>query len=281
MSEKQCIFCQERPSNMTDEHVWGDWVTSHVPRTMNKHTHANVFMPRPGEPDPADLRVRAGDPLSSQVKVVCEKCNSGWLSGIQNSAKPFLLPLFEGAAHQIDVEAQKKIAAWITMATMTGEYLSREPRRVAVSQVDRTWFMDHSEPLPNWSVWIGRHRWHRAVPQSSHLSLHVLDTDTLPDQLTDEPARPNTQTTAFSIGELFAFAMSSEFPEIPPGWDWRTATSARINLRRIWPIEKAAIRWPPPAMTDQHATAYPVAFAHYMDDLARKVGYQVSNRAQF
>jgi hypothetical protein len=143
---------------MTDEHVWGDWVTSVVPRTMNKHNHANVFVPRPGEPEPADVRIRAGDPLSSQVTVVCGECNSGWLSQIQNSAKPFLVPLFEGAEHTISADAQAKIATWIAMATMTGEFMSRDPRRVAISQVDRSWLKDETTVPSNWCIWIGRYR---------------------------------------------------------------------------------------------------------------------------
>jgi hypothetical protein len=144
MSDKHCVFCLERPSNMTEEHVWGDWVTSYVPRTMNKHNHANVFVPRPGDPDPAELRIRAGDPLSSQVKVVCGDCNSGWLNRIQEAARPLLLPLFEGAPHTIDAKAQAKIATWIAMATMTGEFMSQDERRVAVAQADRSWLMAHS-----------------------------------------------------------------------------------------------------------------------------------------
>jgi hypothetical protein len=155
MPDKHCIFCLERPSNMTQEHVWGDWVTSHVPRTMNKHNHANVFVPRPRKPDPAEVRIRAGDPLSSQVKVVCGECNSGWLNRIQESAKPLLLPLFEGAAHSIDARAQAKIATWIAMATMTGEFMSQEERRVAISQADRSWLMAHSTAPSNWCIWIG------------------------------------------------------------------------------------------------------------------------------
>jgi len=253
---------------MTEEHVWGDWVTSHLPRTMNKHNHANVYVPRPGEPDAPDVRIRAGDPLSSQVKVVCGDCNSSWLNRIQQVARPLLLPLFEGAEHKMDADGQAKIATWITMATMTGEFLSRDPKRIAVDQVDRTWLKAQSKAPSNWCVWIGRYRWQRSMPQWTHLSSHVLNTDTLPDALTDEIDRPNTQTTTFCLGEMFAFAMSSEFPEIPRGWDWRTAPSANFKLHRIWPMKQPEINWPPATMTDAEAQAYPVAFAHYMDDLA-------------
>jgi hypothetical protein len=206
--------------------------------------------------------------------VVCGDCNSGWLNQIQQTARPLLLPLFEGRAHRIDGDAQSKIAAWIAMATMTGEYLSQDQKRVTVPQSDRDWLMAHPTAPAHWVIWIGRYRWQRAVvPQWVHLSLHVPDSDALPDRLT-EHHRPNTQTTAFCVGELFAFVMSSELPEVPPGCNWRTAPSANFKLHRIWPIEQAAIQWSPAAMTDLEAQAYPVSFAAYMEGLALRVGYR-------
>jgi hypothetical protein len=274
MNRKHCVFCLEAPSNMTGEHVWGDWVTSHLPRTSNKHNHANVYVPRPGEPEPAKVRIRAGDPLSSQVKVVCDRCNSGWLNRIQQKARPLLLSLFEGATHQIDADAQSKIAAWIAMATMTGEYLSQDEKRITVPPSDRDWLRAHSTAPAHWGIWIGRYPWRRAVPQWVHVSIPVINSDTLPDQLTEADRRPNTQTTAFSLGELFAFVMSSEILGIPRGWDWRTAPSANFKLHPLWPIQQPLLPWPPAAMTDVEAQAYPVAFAHYMDDLALRAGYR-------
>jgi hypothetical protein len=86
------------------------------------------------------------------------------------------------------------------------------------------------------------------------------------------------QTTSFCVGQLFAFAMSSQFPEIPRGWDWRTAPTAKAKLHRIWPIEKPEIMWPPAAMTDAEAQSYSVALANYMDNLALRAGYSAPPR---
>jgi hypothetical protein len=187
------------------------------------------------------------------------------------------VPLFEGRQHDIDADVQTKIATWVTMATMTGEYMSQDPRRIAIPQAHRDWFMANASPPQGWGVWIGRYRWGLGtpgVPQSAHLSLHVLDSETLPTEPLPTMPPPNTQTTSFCLGEFFAFVMSSVFPEIARGWDWRTAPSANFKLQRIWPIEQPVVHWPPPTMTDLEAAAYPVAFAHYMDDLALRVGYQ-------
>ncbi len=121
---KKCIFCQ-RSGNITYEHIWGDWTKSVVPRTSNKHTEARVTVLRTGEPDPPDVRIRAGDPLDASVPIACAECNNGWMSEIQNRAKPYLIPLFKGESCLLDYSAQSVIATWIAMASMTGEYMRK------------------------------------------------------------------------------------------------------------------------------------------------------------
>ena len=99
--EKKCIFCQ-RAGNLTAEHIWGQWTKQYVDRQSNKHTQARVFVPKPGEPDAPSVKIRAGDALDSAPEIVCAECNSTWMSGIQNRAKPFLIPLFEGRECNLD-----------------------------------------------------------------------------------------------------------------------------------------------------------------------------------
>jgi len=253
---KSCVFCG-LPKKMTSEHVWGEWTKGYVERTANKLNHANVFVPRPGLPDPPSVRIRAGDHLDAQVRIVCADCNSGWLSRIQNDAKPILIPLFDGAAVTLDRAAQQHVAAWVTMATMTGEHLSGDQARVAIPQSDRTWIMEKGTPPPGWCVWIGHYPRQHNPAQWVKASFPVVNADELPEATTDQDLAPTMQTTAFSVGNLFAFAMSCHFPEIPLGWDWRTAPEARDLLKRIWPPSSSSIDWPPSPMSDVDALQSP------------------------
>jgi hypothetical protein len=50
-SLKTSLFCG-LAKKMTSEHVEREWTKGYVERTANKHTQANVFIPRPGEPAP-------------------------------------------------------------------------------------------------------------------------------------------------------------------------------------------------------------------------------------
>jgi hypothetical protein len=271
-SLKTCAFCG-LPKKMTSEHVWGEWTKGYIDRTANKHNHANVFVPRPGEPEPAEMRIRAGDHLDAQVNVVCSDCNSGPLSRIQNNAKPFLIPLFEGATAVLDQAAQQTVATWVAMATMTGEHLSKEQRRVAVPQSDRTWLIENLTPPSGWCIWIGHYPRKENLTQWVKASFPVVNSDKLPDTLTDDDLAPTMQTTAFSVGHLYAFAMSCHFPEIPRGWDWRTAPSARELLKCIWPSKPDAVHWPPSPMSDDDAQSFSVAVVRYFEDLALRSGH--------
>jgi hypothetical protein len=267
---KNCLFCG-LAKKMTSEHVWGEWTKGYVARTANKHSHANVFVPRPGEPEPAKVRIRAGDHLDAQVYVVCAECNSGVLSQIQNDAKPILIPLFEGAKITLDPSAQQLVATWIAMATMTGEFLSQDEARVAVPQSDRTWLMEKRSPPPGWCIWIGHYPRLENPTQWVKASFPVLDANELPDTITDRDLAPTLQTTAFSVGNLFAFAMSCHFPEIPRGWDWRTAPTARDLLQLIWPTNPTAIDWPPLPMSDDDASSFSTAVIRYYEDFAQRL----------
>jgi hypothetical protein len=196
---KNCMFCG-LAKKMTSEHVWGEWTKGWVARTANKHNHANVFVPRPGEPEPAKVRIRAGDHLDAQVYVVCAECNSGVLSQIQNEAKPILISLFERAKITLDPSEQQLVATWIAMATMTGEFLSQDEARIAVPQSDRTWLMEKRTPPPGWCIWTGHYPRLENPTQWVKASFPVVDADELPDTVTDRDLAPTLQTTAYSVG---------------------------------------------------------------------------------
>jgi hypothetical protein len=274
---KTCVFCG-LARKMTGEHIWGEWTKGYVQRTANKHNHANVFVPRPGEPEPASVRIRAGDHLDAQVHTVCSECNSGWLSRIQKAAKPILIPLFEGRPCTLDEASQNVVAAWIAMATMTGEYLSKDHQRIAIPQSDRTWLMQNGTAPPGWGIWIGNYTRQQNSLQWLKAGFPVVNADELPEILSDDDRLPTLQTTSFSVGDFYVFAMSSHFPEIPKGWDWRTAPAAHILLKPVRPPTVPILDWPPPAMTDTDAHSFATSVIRYFDDLAMRKGYRSSGR---
>jgi hypothetical protein len=270
---KLCMFCR-LPNKMSSEHVWGEWVQDHVPRTANKHHFAEIHIPRPGEEEPAILYTRAGDPINSQVGGVCEDCNNRWMSALQEAAKPHLIPLFKGEKSVLTADAQKAIATWIAMATMTGERMAKNSA-VTVPQLERDWLMNNRVPPDGtWRVWIGRCSEPWRGQQWVRTTSIILDAEKLPNAVMTDDRVPNTQATAFKIGKLYIATFNCPFSSITQGWDWRTAPRALSRLQQIWPIIRQVIVWPAADMTAKDASFFATAYKRYSDDLARSVGFR-------
>lgn len=154
---KRCIFCGS-DDKLTSEHIFGEWTKRYLPKTHNKHEFQDTRVPLPGVHEYSEPKIRAGDPILSQVRVVCGSCNSGWMSGLQSRAIPVLTPLFDGRFWHLDANVQTTIAAWAAMATMTSEFLARDPQKIVVSQSERVWLKDNLTAPSNWRIWIGRYR---------------------------------------------------------------------------------------------------------------------------
>lgn len=265
-----CIFCRAA-GKLTDEHIWGQWIKQYVPATTNKHHFVDVRVPVPGQHLASTPRIRAGDPLNAKVAVVCANCNSGWMSRMQEAAKPHLIPLFDGRWPELSTPNQITIAKWVAMATMTAEHISRNRSQITESQARRESLMNGHIP-EGWRIWIGRLRHPGLATQWIRATFPVVEGPKAPVILNHD-AKPNMQTTAFAIGRLFVFAFSSAFPEIPAGWDWRSVPLARIRLRQLWPTDKLLHGPPPKDISHMLAGQIARAFLSYSDDLARRGGY--------
>jgi hypothetical protein len=218
----ECIFREPtRPHTpLSQEHVWGEWLKGYARSGINKHHLRYEEVGKPGTQIRATLTLRAGDPLYSKAKVVCTGCNNGWMSDIQKRAKPYLIPLIEGRSAVMGTAALEAIAAWCVMATMTGEYLTRDATAVAISQGERDWFRDHGTPPAHWKVWLGHYQRHRWQGRWQHFVVPILDAKHVLRTEEDRRAPPNTQATTFVIGNLYVHTMStSGDPNIIAGWD--------------------------------------------------------------
>jgi hypothetical protein len=266
---KLCIFCG-LPNKMSEEHIWGKWLKDFVRREMNKHHFHAERIPRPGLPHISETRLKAGDPLSSKVRVVCVDCNNTWLSQIQEQAKPFLVPLIQGKATVLGRTGQEKVATWCAMATMTSEYIDSDPYSIAVSQVERSWLCANSGVPDSWRIWISRYVRHRWVGRWVHLAVPILDGK---DIIAQKGAPlPNMQTTTFVIGQLYVHVMSCpSFPKLIDNWAWPFGSRLARLQAQLWPPKESLIAWPPDSITDGDADIIPLLFNRMIDAASRSM----------
>jgi len=157
---------------------------------------------------------------------------------------------------------------------MTSEHLSRDPDQVTTPLTVRQHLMRALTAPPDWRIWIGRFQRKDWAGQWVRVTFPILDSENFPSGEVILDRRPNSQTTAFTVGKLFVFAMACPFPRITHGWDWRTAPRARVCLQQIWPILSNPITWPLLDLTDDDASGISTAFRRYSDDLAKRVGHR-------
>ena len=265
---KKCAFC-ETGSDLTEEHVWWQWLKPYLAHDRNKFTLRHLVFGK--KSNTAQGRIRAGKPLGSQVPIACQACNSGWLSQIQQTAKRHLTPLIEGKPTVLDAKAQTTVATWATMATMTGEYIHRKQTSIAVTQAERTAFMNINQPLPDWRIWIGHYHPVGIFGSWIHAAAAISNTENGSDiQMgEDNVPTPNTQWSTMFVGRLYIHvASSSAAPDYIRDWNWRTTPRARRLLVQVWPVRDKIIAWPILPLTSVDARRF--ATAHF--DWLHRIG---------
>lgn len=178
-----CIFCGGTP--LSKEHIWADWLREYIPRTDAKTDHnvsivsGFVYEKTKGKVD------RPGDPHSQRLRVVCQQCNNGWMSEIQNRVKPNLSKLVVGEPADLTSMDRELLANWAVMFTYIWE--QAEPKLITSTPQERRAFMETRSPPSGWTVWMAPYdgtlwkgrTWRRAGATGidpSELTLHQSTT---------------------------------------------------------------------------------------------------------
>lgn len=266
----RCIFWDASRSHtpLDYEHIWGKWLRQYVRSDANKHRMLAETIGEPGTPNRTQIKLRAGDPLQSNLKIVCKQCNSTWMSALQNDAKKILIPLIQGRKTTLGASAQNTLAAWCTMATMTGEYLTQDAAAISISQSERDWLRDHRSPPNNWRIWIGYYpakkgMWH-------HFVVPILGGRDVANAADNRLAPPNTQSTTFIVGNLCVSVLSSTGdPDIVSRWNWPMGSRLAIHLPQIFPPKESFIVWPPQSLMQAEIDLVTAAFESVIDAASR------------
>jgi hypothetical protein len=83
---KICIFCQRDDRKITKEHIFPDWLSKMFGDEVtgrNEGVNAN-----------GSIMFNYESKIFQQtVNSVCQDCNNGWMSEIENAAKPILVKI--------------------------------------------------------------------------------------------------------------------------------------------------------------------------------------------
>jgi len=237
----RCIFCQG--FGLSREHIIPDWVQQIIPKkpTAGQNFTLRTTLPSdqpPGfRPRHTRSRVRQGHPISRKVKVVCKRCNTGWLSALEEELKLRLTSLVIGMPLTLTPWDQRRLATWAAKTAMTAEFL--HPKSAAITFEEREYLRLHREPPKAFNVWAAHYNGSRYKTEMHHHSVYLSAGVSIPPKT----KTPNTQTTLLGLGQLFLQVSSSSWD----GLQINLKDESVSNLRRIWPPRDVDLTWPPPA----------------------------------
>jgi hypothetical protein len=221
---------------MTNEHVIGQWISTLL-RPDPKMPPVQHAVYSWGELQ----RSWSANKFDTRVKV-CEPCNNGWMSGLENEVgKPILSPLILGAEYaSLTAYDQIGISSWACKLAMAFEFVSERGRDVFFTASERREFKDELLP-PNIVVWLAQY----VGDGAAHFRSVNRDIENFEDG-----RKYRLLATTLSVGRL-AFqlvAIRNDAGELVrpialnglrPHPIWRDATV------RIWPASKKPVRFPP------------------------------------
>jgi len=235
---RSCMFCDQRDSPPSDEDVLAKWVA----RLWPKGAGFRVDFETVGEATAIESFQAPKGTLGLIVKRPCRRCNNGWMSQLENLAKPILTPMILGrvssvAAHGIALEHQIVIARWLLKVAMAYEFLrGRQPR--FYSRGERLALMQGSIPERT-GIWAGYYTGERVA--------RTIDTNENIPLLLSNGVTGSAYSFTLSLGRLVLQSYTHRFATAVHGrYTFRYLAVWNEMSVELWPRATGNVRWPPP-----------------------------------
>lgn len=195
---KPCIFCG-RFGDKSREHFYPNWVASHVTYKQPVHHTLTTVTAMGFAPAQVTHEVRReGHLVTRKLRVVCRTCNNGWMSQLEESAKPILLRGFSGQPFCLSQDEQDVLSRWACLKAIVAE--NSEPELATTPAEDRRVFFETQAPPSYFRVALGIHAtssqtW--CVRKAMAISFSRMIQPPLLDGL-----KKNTQLLTFIFGAL-------------------------------------------------------------------------------
>ena len=240
MTTQRCIFCRGSP--VTKEHVLGKWI-SRLLASLEEGFQGFGFVGQFGRfaPEQKPLRRKYGS-VHLTAQVACARCNNGWMSRLENTARRWLKPMIEGKPVDLPPEAQPTLARWAVKTAIVIQHMDLPPD----SRYLRLDWLPAGEDPPA-GVWVGLAAY-VGLRQGASSELQAYRSDL---------ANPGAAEIA---GELFAVRIGRvvvlTFAWEGPEHRWlEVAPAARSAIVQVWPPSRLIRTWPPTSGIDDEGLA--------------------------
>lgn len=232
---RHCAFCGSS-SGLTREHVLPDWLTA-----IGLDPEPSIHQSGPLNRLPHQWSAK---PFTTTVRMVCAKCNNGWLSELEGAPKPIIAPLIRGEARRLPYEDQALIAAWTCKTALVSLLMSSDEARAGGYGVPPTEYAalyaqrNRMEPLPFSQYWIGSFTGDRRTSSIwiTPFVIEVVGTDSPPDI-------PSGYVMTLVLGALLVQGVRFTAPAL------QVELTTEWGFLEIWPPQDT-FPWPASGFAD-------------------------------
>jgi hypothetical protein len=140
-----CVFCGSTTTKITKEHVPADWI--------GKLFDSDPLVQVESVQRDGTVKTFRIPPFEQTVRVVCEKCNTGWMSELEGKVKPKLGPMIlHGRPTELDPPLQRLFATWAVKTAFMFGYFHPADKAVPDSECARLYVAQ--QPPRGYVVWL-------------------------------------------------------------------------------------------------------------------------------
>jgi hypothetical protein len=224
-----CVFCGGL--HLSKQHILPLWINKIIPKEST-HSGFKIKIALPNEKNAIlhapEIKTKQGDLGTLKIRNICKTCNNGWMSRIEENAMSDLSKLINGEAISLNTDQQMKISAWIMLTCIDAEFTDIPTQ--AIPERERTFLMKYLHPSNRWVIYIARYKG-KEKKRYKHYGVAVgEEKDRKKIMETGIRPKPNLQSSAIFLGNLFIYAMSSHTDGV-----MINRSVAIPNLEIIWP----------------------------------------------
>lgn len=249
---RTCVFCGGTP--VTREHVWPRWA-----RTLWAREGPLPHFQQVAQDDRDDVeRAWRREACSTTVSAVCQRCNNGWMSALEQQAKAMLEPMLHGRGRVLHAGGQRTLAAWALKTAMMIEHTHGAARHV-IGPADYGRLMAQGEPSEHVLIWM-------AAYAGEHIAMgrmYGLDADMATGPDPDRGSRDIWGATIMFCPVVFQL-FGSDIPELLEGVQLNAP-----GCHPLWPHVDSFAWTPQPALDDYGLVRFADGFLH---ELQRHAG---------
>lgn len=231
-----CIFCRKEGS-LSKEHLWPDWLSKMYLRkgdekhTFGSQTYLNKKIVRDG------VYERPGHLFSLKNRVVCQACNNGWMSEVENDTKPIILRMINGEKHKITNPELDLLSFWIAMKMVTAEFAEKKEALDVTPLTERQAMMNDRKIPSFFNLFIGVHSTgHNSAWYRYSWTIAFSPKGPVPPL---EGRKRNAQSIVFILGPIFIYGLHVRLFGFVPEKYFQFG-----KMKKIYPSNSHFLRWP-------------------------------------